>query len=64
VLGNYKKAHDAFTDALRINPDNAEAMLGLQKILDPDGVDGVITGSQAEGSNPVMADVERRDRSD
>jgi cytochrome c-type biogenesis protein CcmH/NrfG len=36
ILGNYRRAEDAFKNALHINPDNRVALLGLQKIYDPD----------------------------
>ncbi len=37
ILGNFMKAENAFSNALHINPDNASAQAGLQKINDPDG---------------------------
>jgi tetratricopeptide (TPR) repeat protein len=38
ILGDYKRARDAFQNALTINPDNDVAYLGLQKIIDPDSL--------------------------
>lgn len=36
IQGNFARAEDAFKNALHINPDNEVALLGLQKIHDPD----------------------------
>lgn len=36
ILGQYKNAAQAFSNALDINPDNEVAQMGLQKIYDPD----------------------------
>ena len=36
ILGDFKRAEDAFQNALHINPENETALLGLQKISDPD----------------------------
>ena len=36
ILGDFERAKDAFQNALHINPDNETALLGLQKISDPD----------------------------
>ena len=36
ILGDLDQAKDAFQNALHINPDNETALLGLQKISDPD----------------------------
>ncbi len=36
ILGDFERAEDAFKNALHINPDNETALLGLQKISDPD----------------------------
>lgn len=36
VLGDFKRAEDAFKNALHIDPDNEVAALGLRKIADPD----------------------------
>jgi tetratricopeptide (TPR) repeat protein len=49
VMGQFKKAHDAFQNALMINPDNDVALQGIQKIMDPDGVEGMVSRAQAEG---------------
>ncbi len=43
ILGQQKKAHEAFKNALDINPHNETAIVGIQKILDPDGVEGMIS---------------------
>ncbi len=48
VLGQFKKAHDSFRNALHINPDNQVAAAGIQQIMDPDGVEGMITPAQAQ----------------
>ena len=55
VLGQYKKSHEAFQNALHINPDNQTAAIGIQSILDPDGVDGLISRDQAETENTTTA---------
>lgn len=49
VLGQLKKARDAFENALHINPDNQVALHGMQKIMDPDGVDGMTYRAEVEG---------------
>lgn len=49
ILGDYPKAKDAFQNALHIDPDNDTAVFGLQKIMDPDGVAGMVTPAEAEG---------------
>ena len=36
ILGDFERAEDAFQNALHINPQNEIALLGLQKISDPD----------------------------
>jgi tetratricopeptide (TPR) repeat protein len=36
VLGYYDKAEEAFYNALHINPDNEDALQGLEKIRNPD----------------------------
>ena len=36
VLGDFKRAKDAFQNALDISPDNEIAAFGLRKIADPD----------------------------
>lgn len=36
ILGDFGRAKDAFQSALHINPQNEIALLGLQKISDPD----------------------------
>ena len=36
ILGDFGRAKDAFKNALHINPENETALLGLQKIMDPD----------------------------
>ena len=52
VLGDIGRAHSAFRNALYINPENAIAALGIQKIMDPDGMEGMITPNQARGMAP------------
>ena len=42
ILGEYGKAKEAFQNALHIEPDNDTAAYGLQKIMDPDGVAGMV----------------------
>ena len=49
ILGDFDKARDAFSNALHINPENDTAAFGLQKIMDPDGVQGMVTTREAEG---------------
>ena len=41
VQGQTKKANDAFQSALDINPHNEVAMMGIRKIMDPDGIEGM-----------------------
>ena len=36
MLGQYDRAENAFLNALHINPDNELALLGIQKLRDPD----------------------------
>lgn len=38
ILGYFERAEQAFQNALHINPENETALLGIQKIRDPDGV--------------------------
>jgi len=49
VLGQYRKAHEAFRNALHIDPDNQVAAIGIQKIMDPDGVEGMVSRSALAG---------------
>ena len=49
VLGQVKKAHEAFQNALNIDPYNEVALQGIQTIMDPDGVEGMVNRAQAEG---------------
>ena len=37
IQGQIQKAHEAFANALHINPDNEVALWGIHKIMDPDG---------------------------
>ncbi len=37
ILGDTDQAKDAFQNALHINPENEYALMGLQKIIHPDG---------------------------
>lgn len=55
VLGQYKKSYEAFQNALHINPDNQVAAVGIQKIMDPDGVEGMISPEQARTENTASA---------
>lgn len=55
VLGQYRKAHEAFQNALHIDPYNQVAAIGIQKIMDPDGVEGMLTSDQAETENVASA---------
>lgn len=55
LLGQYRNAHDAYKYALSINPDNETAILGLQKILDPDGVEGMVHPAQIQAENENAA---------
>lgn len=48
VLGQYRNAHDAYKNALAINPENPSAILGIQKIMDPDGLEGMVHPLQVE----------------
>lgn len=38
ILGDYGRAREAFLNALHINPENEMAYIGMQKIVDPDGM--------------------------
>ena len=51
VLGQLKKAHEAFENALQINPNNEVALLGIRKIMDPDGVEGMTNRQAPEENN-------------
>ena len=55
ILGQYKKSHEAFENALHINPHNDVAAFGIQKIMDPDGLEGMVTSQQAELENQPAA---------
>jgi tetratricopeptide (TPR) repeat protein len=59
VLGQYKRSHEAFRNALHINPDNQVAANGIQKIMDPDGVEGMITPEEALSEAPAPAPLRR-----
>ncbi len=48
VQGKYKKAHEAFQSALNINPDNQVALSGIRRIMDPDGVEGMVSKLELE----------------
>ena len=56
ILGHYKKAHEAFQNALQINPDNEVALSGIQKIMDPDGAEGMTNPRQIE-VEAALADI-------
>ncbi len=49
ILGQFQKAHEAFQNALHINAENEVALAGIQKIMDPDGVEGMTNRAEAEG---------------
>ena len=53
VLGQVKKAHEAFQNALHIDPYNEVALQGIQAIMDPDGVEGMVNREQAEGLSEI-----------
>ncbi len=55
VLGQLQKAHEAFKNALHINPNNEVALLGIQKIMDPDGVEGMTSPNLEEMPIPDPA---------
>ena len=48
VQGQFKKANEAYHNALAINPQNETAIIGIQKIMDPDGLEGMVHPSQIE----------------
>ena len=48
VLGQFKRAHEAFQNALHINPDNQVALVGIRQIMDPDGMEGMVSRQEAE----------------
>ncbi len=56
VLGQQKKAHDAFQNALHINSQNHVAILGIQKIMDPDGAEGMVSKQELEEGETRFAD--------
>lgn len=60
LLGYYRNAFQAFQEALLIDPDNESAILGIQKIVDPDGVGGLITKAQSEGLSPTPQEAPSR----
>ena len=47
VQGHFKKANDAFQSALNINPYNQVALMGIKSMMDPDGVEGMVSANQA-----------------
>lgn len=55
IQGHFEKAHEVFESALQINPYNEVALLGIQRIMDPDGVKGVISRYQAQTEPPLPA---------
>ena len=57
VLGQSKKAHDAFQNALYINPQNEVALAGIQHILDPDGVEGMTSANDLRENAPEPQDL-------
>ena len=48
VQGRYKQANNAFQNALNINGHNQVALAGIRKIMDPDGVEGMISKPEVE----------------
>ena len=46
VQGRYKQANEAFKNALNINSDNQVALAGIRKIMDPDGVEGMVSAPE------------------
>ncbi len=62
VMGQYQKSREAFLNALHIDPDNQVASTGIQRILAPDGVEGIVsrtdeTENNASAISPRMPDV-------
>ena len=55
ILGHAKKAHEAFQNALDINPNNEVALYGIQKIMDPDGTEGMTNPRQLENEEALAA---------
>ena len=53
IQGHFKKAHEAFQRALDINPENEVALVGVQRILDPDGTEGMVSRLQAQ-TEPLL----------
>ncbi len=53
IQGHFKKAHEAFQRALDINPENEVALVGIQRILDPDGTEGMVSRLQAQTEAPL-----------
>ncbi len=60
ILGQQKKAHEAFIYALNINPNNETALVGIQKILDPDGVEGMISKDEIR-TEPLLPEKIRKE---
>ncbi len=58
ILGDFKRAEDAFQNALEINPENETALLGIKSIHDPDSIRdiGQVTGDNGQQEN-VIANV-------
>ena len=55
IKGQSKKAHEAFQNALQIDPRNEVALAGIQKIMDPDGVEGMTSSEESrQESKPQM----------
>lgn len=61
ILGYHDKAEEAFYNALHINPDNEDAMQGLEKIKNPDSMPDLTeknvadpTAASAEEDTPIL----------
>ena len=57
VLGDYPRAKNAYLNALHINPNNQTAILGIQKIQDPDSMNFIekSTENHSADTQPVQA---------
>jgi len=48
VQGRYKLANEAFKNALNINGENQVALAGIRRIMDPDGLEGMVSKPEVE----------------
>ncbi len=53
VQGRYKLANEAFKNALNINGSNEVALAGIRRIMDPDGMEGMISKPEVEAESAL-----------